>query len=70
MLTYCLSRRKHTGNIRSKKVTMTNKVITQNKDVLIACLINPDFENKKLIKKFVGIILILNYLCTNHYRTR
>ena len=24
--TYCLSCRKHTGNIASKKVTMTNKV--------------------------------------------
>ena len=25
--TYCLACRKHTGNIASKKVTMTNKVI-------------------------------------------
>ena len=29
MKTYCLSYRKHTYNIGSKKVTMTNKVITE-----------------------------------------
>ena len=30
MKTYCLSCRKHTDNIGSKKVTMTNKVIREN----------------------------------------
>ena len=29
MQTYCLSCRRHTGNIGSKKLIMTNKVVTE-----------------------------------------
>ena len=42
--TYCLACREHTGNIGSRKVTMTNKETNQetNQDVLNVCLINQD----------------------------
>ena len=40
--TYCLGCRDYTHNIGPKKVTMTNKVIRENQDALIVCLVNQD----------------------------
>ena len=39
MQTYCLSCRKRTGNIDSKKINQSE----MDQDVLIACLMNQDF---------------------------
>ena len=40
---YCLACRKHTSNIASRKVTMTNKIIRDNQGVMNVCLINQGF---------------------------
>ena len=55
--TYCLACREHTGNIGSRKVTMTNKV-TRDKSRCAQCL--PDksgFLQQKANKKVVRNII-------------
>ena len=41
-MTYCLGCKKHTNNMASRSVTITNKVLKQ-KWVVCVCLINQDF---------------------------
>ena len=55
--TYCLARRKHTNNIASRKVTMTNKVI-RDKSRCNECLSDKSrFMKQKLNKKSGGNII-------------
>ena len=69
MQTYCLSCRRQTGNIGSKKVIMTNKVVRE-KSRCANCMSDISrFLKQKPNKKVVGIILILNFSYTNHYKT-
>ena len=49
--TYCLACSKHTNNIASRKVTMTNKVVRGKLRCGECFLINQDFYNKNPIKK-------------------
>ena len=42
LITYCLACREPTGNIGSKRITMTRKWLETNQDVLNVCLINQD----------------------------
>ena len=69
MLTCCLDCKKHADNISSKKWPWWIKWLEVNQDVLIVWLINQDFQNKGLIKKVVGIILIKKVSYTSHYKT-
>ena len=69
MQTFCLSCRKDTNNVSSKKVIMEKKV---NREVprCANCMIDKSrFLKQKSNKKLVGIILILNVSYTNHYKT-
>ena len=66
MQIYCLICTKHTDNIVSKKVIMTNKVIWEASRCANFISDKSRFLNKKLLKKVVWIILIHNYLCNNH----
>ena len=59
MLTYSLSCRKHTDNIRSEKVRMVNKVVWE-KSRCTNCMVD-----KNIKRKVVATILILNYLYSN-----
>ena len=55
--TYCLACRKHTNNIGSKTVTMTNKVI-RDKSRCAQCFSDKSrFLKEKLNKNVVGSIL-------------
>ena len=48
---------------------MTNKVIRQ-KSRCANCMVEKSrFLKQQIIKKVFGIILILNHLYTNHYKT-
>ena len=54
--TYCLACREHTGNIGSRKVTMTNKVI-RDKSRCAQCLSDKSrFLKQKNSKEVVSII--------------
>ena len=69
MRTYCLGCKKHTNSIGSKKVTTTNKVI-RDKSRCANCMTDKSrFLKQKHNKRVVGIILILNYLCTDQFKT-
>ena len=55
--TYCLACREHTGDIGSKRVTMTNKVIRE-KSRCAQCLSDKSrFTKQKLNKKVVSDII-------------
>ena len=70
MQTSCLSCRKHTDNIGSRKVIMTNQVIRKSSKCGDCLADKSRFlkkkSNKKSNKKLVGIRLILNYLNIKH----
>ena len=42
-MTYCLSCKKHTNNVASRNITMTNEVLRQKSKCSYVCLINQDF---------------------------
>ena len=59
--TYCLASRKHTNNIASRKVTMTNKVI-RDKSRCSECLSDKSrFMKQKIIKNGVSSIIKQTY---------
>ena len=59
--TYCLACRKHTGNIGSRKVIMTNKVI-RDKSRCAQCLSDKSrFMKQKPNKKVVSNIIKQTY---------
>ena len=59
MKTYCLSCRKHTDKVIREKSRYANFLAAKSR-----------FLKENSNKKVVGIIFILNYLYTKHYKTR
>ena len=56
MQTFCLSCEKHTDNIGSKKVKMTNKVIREKSRCANCMSYKSRFVKQKPNKKVIGII--------------
>ena len=60
---------RRTNNIGSKKVIMRNKVI-RDKSISANCMVDKSiFQNKNIIKKVVGLIIIIIFSYTSHDRT-
>ena len=66
MQTYCLSCKKHTDNIGSRKVIMTNKVVRQASKCANCIAEKSKFLKQKSNKKLVGIRLIINCSYIKH----
>ena len=69
MHTLCLGCKKYTDNIGSKKVIMMNKAIRDKSRCANFMSDKSRFLKQRFFKKIVGIILILKFSYTSHYKT-
>ena len=69
MQTYCLRCKKHTNNIGSKKVMMTNKIVREKSRCANCMVVKSRFLKENFNKKSNLNKLIVNFSYTNHYKT-